>query len=164
GIKRIGLLYTPELFGDYVATLKSLSRRSGIEIVDEAVTSPREFTTQFGKVVRKKIDLFLILPDFRIYDEQATRYTLLNSFKAGIPCTGPSAAFVKSGALWGLDVSLSGVGAQAAELLDQILGGEQVPPWRDARATELSLNTGTAEKLAIDVSRAVLQAAVRVTP
>ena len=162
-IKKIGVLYTPQLYGDYINELSRYAKLKNIEVIHKKVASKRVFTAKFQAVIKQNVDLYMILPDFKIYDSHAVQYTLLNTFKAGIPCIGPSFNFVKSGALWGLTIAPQKMGEHTAQLIHRLLDTGRTIPWVYAHSHGLSLNVMTAQKLGIEIPKRVLQAEGLVT-
>ena len=158
GLKKIGVLYTGVTFGGYVEELADAAKTRGISIVAEEVESKDELIPKFKAVVGKQIDLFFILPDFRIYDGQAIKLVLLTTFKEGVPCIGPSFPFVKAGALWGMTPSPYHIGGQAAETVLEVIRKKNTF-FDYTRTAKLGINMNTARKLEINIPQELVEEA-----
>ncbi|MFC1853145.1 ABC transporter substrate-binding protein [candidate division CSSED10-310 bacterium] len=154
-LKKIGLLYSTPFFKSYVSVMRSKAMLYDLEIIEQQVHSKMEFNEAFLSVINKNVDVFLILPDFQLYDKKYIRYILLQAFRERIPCIGPSYAFVKAGALWGLTPEPFNIGQQVAALIVKFMHGNELP-LEYAAHNELTINLVTSRALAIQIPQAIL--------
>lgn len=150
-MKAIGLLYGSNDLDGFVAGLKREAKKAGVELIVEKVKRRQDLVMSFNRVVEASPDTFFILPDFTLYDLKAIEHVILNTFKRGIPCIGPSESFVKSGALWAFTIEPARVGRQIAEMLSgsrPIASGNEVQFYEPS---SVALNVIVMENLDLNV-------------
>lgn len=150
GSRTIGLLYVSEAFDDFVGRLKHAAEAAGLAVVAEKLDGRQDLVPAFDRVVKSNIDTFFILPDFSLYDTKAIEHVILNTYKRGIPCIGPSESFVRSGALWAFVIDPVEVGAQLGALVARGEAGVG-EDHRHYRPASVALNAIVMEKLDLDV-------------
>lgn len=103
---------------------------------------------------KRKVDVVWTAPDSAVFDATTVRALLLGALREKVPVFGFSKPFVRSGALLGVGIEPQAQGAQAAQLLVQVLGARIKPDVRlvEAPAFEVALNQVVAEQLSIKFS------------
>ena len=86
---------------------------------------------------------------------------LLFSFRNNIPYIGPSATWVKAGALYSLDWDYEDLGAQCGEMAQKVLGGTAPAaiPAVSPRRVLYTLNLFTARQMKITLSGELVRGA-----
>jgi putative ABC transport system substrate-binding protein len=161
-IKRVGVLYGPGRNIEEVAELKHL-RDEGEAIVLLEVPSVDKLTDAVINL-RKEADCLLMLADPVLYSARTAAPLILQTIQTGLPVIAPSTAFVKAGALVGLQAEPEENGCDAAGVVGRVLKGERpssIPLTRPTRYG-VSLNLVVAERLKTSVPADLIQSAEEV--
>jgi putative ABC transport system substrate-binding protein len=157
--KRIGLVYSAGSTALYREVAKE-GEGVGFQVVGKEIESGKEFPEAFRDIARR-IDLFLMLPDPKIYFPKSIEYLLNEALKSGVPVIGLAASYTRAGALCSFEADYPDVGRQAGELAIRIIDGEKpsmIPP-SVPRRVNTSLNLVVAERLGITIAPQVIQEA-----
>jgi ABC-type uncharacterized transport system substrate-binding protein len=109
------------------------------------------------------VDALWLPPDPMLLGDEARRYLLAETLKAGKPVYGFSSALVQEGALVSNGADFASIGEQAAELVGRLLG-----PEKGARIeftiprAELTINRKVAGRLKLEIPPDLLKAAAKV--
>jgi putative ABC transport system substrate-binding protein len=162
GTRRIGTVYSSETFLSYARILEECGQM-GISLVARKVETENELPAAVSEVARKS-DVFLMLPDTKIYTPASVKAVLLESLRAKFPVVGLSSHYTKAGALFSLDSDYDEVGRQAAEIALRILSGEDpgsIAPMLP-RKSRLSVNVAVAQRMGIDIPARIMREAIEV--
>jgi len=144
--------------GRRVETARGLVKLQAIRI-----DTPAELPDALQQLANRA-DVLWSLNDPLVYNPETARSLLLFSLRNRIPMIGPSAAWVRAGALYALERDYQDVGVQCAQLTDTILSGlapadvAPVPP----RKVRYTINARTATELGVTVPAAILRGAAEV--
>jgi putative ABC transport system substrate-binding protein len=155
--KRVGIVYREAENAGRVAVAELEAPRHGLEVVAVPVESARQLPDALAKLSRSGVDVILGIPDPAVLRPETAQQLLLFSFRNRIPFVGPSAAWVKAGALYSLDWDYEDVGAQSADLARRILEGaavDQLPPEHPRKAV-LTVNGKTVRHMRLDLDAIV---------
>ena len=122
-IQNIGVLYS-DYTKDLITSAAKTAKKMGLNLIAIPVNQPKDLPSAVDSLTRSCQGIWSVA-DPRLFNSQSTRYILLNSIRKGIPFMGFSRHVVESGALFALDLDHKGVGRQAGEIIDQIIGGEK---------------------------------------
>jgi len=157
---KIGFIYTREIYNGYINEIKSRATANNIRLEYEQISTKESFIRNFNRLIDKKITGYLILPDFNIYNNDSIKYLLMTALRSKVYCIGPSSAFVKSGALWGADISPYGIGRETGAILKKYINNEQLPnKIFYTESAEITVNLVVAEKLEIEIPTDIIQKA-----
>jgi putative ABC transport system substrate-binding protein len=165
GVRRIGVVYNPQLTGSLVAAAATAARANGAELVALPVSTIGDAIKAFHRFERElPIDALWLVPDATATSQETVRYALELADWKRISVVGLSRWYVAQGALFALAPQTSAQGAQAARMAIELLHGG--PPQGVRYATEYSLlfNTRAARRLGIRPPRDVLIQMEEVSP
>jgi putative tryptophan/tyrosine transport system substrate-binding protein len=163
-VKRVGVIFSRAKTGYLVTRAQAVARNEGLELVVREISSPRDAVgalESFGD----GIDALWIMPDETVLSQSIVQQMLLFSYRRKIPVVGLSGRHAEMGALFALSYASSeDVGRQAGELAQAILGGQAAAdiPHTSARKLYLTVNLRAAQKLGLEVPRAILARATTV--
>ncbi len=155
GGKNIGIVFDPMgsskglvLAADHVA------QRMGLNLVKSEAALPREVSTALKNII-DKIDALWIIPDHVIVAKEALDAILEITAKRRLPIFSSSVAVVKAGALLAVLPDYRAIGLQAAQTAQTILSAPSTGATGVQRPEKfrLAVNSKTAKKLGIDISR-----------
>jgi ABC-type uncharacterized transport system substrate-binding protein len=134
-------------------------------VVERPIASDKEVPQALRELLggSQPVDALWLPPDPLLLGEEARRYLLSETLKAGKPVYAFSSALVQEGALVSNGADFASIGEQAAELAQRLLG-----PERGARIefavprAELVINKKVAERLKIEVTPEAIKAAAKV--
>jgi putative ABC transport system substrate-binding protein len=155
GAMTIGILYNPHENQDRMTQAVEAATRLGFTIDAQAVQTPQEIPVALQRLAR--VDVLLGIVDSVALTPQTAKRMLLFSFRHRIPFVGPSAAWVKAGALYALDWDYGDLGTQCGEMALRVLRGKKrrtVPPVTP-RTTRYVLNHRTARHMKIALPKAL---------
>ena len=163
-IKRIGVIFNKNRTGYLVRQAQVVAREEGLELVTREISSPKEVIGALESF-QDGIDALWIVPDEMTLSQAVVQQMLLFSYRKRIPLLGLSDRHAQMGALFSLSfASGEDIGRQAGELAQAILTGRAasgVPP-TNARKLFLTVNLKAAQKLGLEVPRAILTRASNV--
>lgn len=145
-VTRIGVVYSAAsapLYREAVQGCKAL----GLQAVGREVDSGMELPEAF-KEIAPRIDLFLMLPDTKVFFQKSIEYLLVEGMKNRVPVVGLAASYTRAGALISFEADYRDLGRQAGEIAVRIIGGERpanIEPARPRRV-RTSLNLAVAER------------------
>lgn len=152
GATRIGIVYSAAsapLYREVVQGCKAL----GLQAVGKEVDSGKEFPEAFREIAAR-IDLFLMLPDTKVFFPKSIEYLLVEGMKNRVPVVGLAVSYTKAGALISFEADYRDLGRQAGEIAARIIGGEKpdtIEPARPRRV-KTSLNLVVAERVGIKIA------------
>lgn len=159
--RKVGVLFNASETGSIAAAAVPAAARSGLTLVAREVREPGEAVAALGTLM-EEVDVVWAIADGHVFTPQTTPALILASLRRRVPLLGLSTAHVRSGALAALNCDYRDVGAQTAEVVRRILGGERADaiPTLAPRRVEVALNQRTAELLDLtippDVAREAL--------
>ena len=163
-IKRIGVIFNKNRTGYLVRQAQVVAREEGLELVTREIGSAKEVIVALESF-QDGIDALWIVPDEMTLSQAVVQQMLLFSYRKRIPLLGLSDRHAQMGALFSLSfASGEDIGRQAGELAQAILTGRAasgVPP-TNARKLFLTVNLKAAQKLGLEVPRAILTRASNV--
>ena len=162
GARRIGTVYSSETFLAYAKILEECGQM-GISLIARKVETENELPAAVREIARE-CDVFLMLPDTKLYTPASVKTVLLESLRAKFPVVGLSSHYTKAGALFSLDSDYNEVGKQAAEIALRILRGEDprnIAPMLP-RKCRLSVNVAVAQRMGIDIPARIMKEAIEV--
>lgn len=155
--KRIGLIYDPRNSGLFVEQALNYARSRDIELVLKKAVKPADVPSLMEAM--KKVDVFWMLPDPAVINNESVKFIFLFSFQNKIPVFTFSKKYVEMGAIAGLNISPFEMGAQACELLKKSIAerGNGSSTRVDAGKAELVVNVKVAKKMGIKIRDEVLR-------
>jgi putative ABC transport system substrate-binding protein len=163
-IRRIGVIYNPAKTGYLVQRAQAAARAQGLTLLGREVSSPKQAIAALESM-QDSIDALWILPDETTLAPPVVQQMLLVSYRRKIPLLGLSESQVQMGALLSLSFgSGEDIGRQAGEVSNEILSGKAASaiPYTTARQLKLAVNLKAAQKLGLEIPRALLDRADRV--
>lgn len=150
--RTVGVLFGADESLAYVEAARAAARMHDLQLVTAAVAGPRSLPGAL-RLIERTTDVWWVLPDKVVASPQAAKAILLQAFRKRIPLVGPSAAWVKAGALFALDWDYAAIGRQMAELAVQILKGGSIRDLapRGPDRVLYSVNLKTAAHLKLDL-------------
>ena len=163
-IKRIGVVYNPARTGYLVKRAVAVARQEGLQLVTREVTSARDAIAAVGPLL-EEVDALWLVPDESLLQRAVVQQMLLLAYRKRVPLLGLAEGHAKMGALLALSFdSTQDIGRQAGELANEVLSGKSAGdlPYTTARQTNLIVNLKAAQKLGVEVPKAVLGRATTV--
>lgn len=161
---RIGVLYSAENVGKQVQEAQKAAAVVRLSIVEKAIASDKDVPQALRALLSGDgVDALWLPPDPLLLGDDARRYILQETLKAGKPVYAFSAGLVQEGALVSNGADLTSTGEQAAELLVRLLGPEKGAKIDFAiPRAELAVNKKIADRLKIEIPAEALKAAAKV--
>ena len=119
-LTRIGVLYNPSKTGRLLKRARGEAEKLGLELVAQAVTSPKEVPSALRDIV-PQIQALWLLPDSTVLTEDSFDFLLKVTLEHNVPVVGFSSGLVQKGALVSTYIRYDDVGKQAAELAEALL-------------------------------------------
>jgi len=150
--KRIGLVYDPKNMEPFVQEAVHAAQSRGIELVMKKASRPSD-TPPLIEGMKDKIDVFWMLPDMTVVNQEEVNFLLLFSFQNRVPVFTFSKKYVEMGAVAGLNMRPYDMGVQAGEIMKRLLAEKDAksPVRMDARKTVLMINSKVARKMGIRI-------------
>jgi putative ABC transport system substrate-binding protein len=144
----IGLVYNAGENQQKVDAAAAILRKAGLRLETEQVRTPQDVPAALNNL-GKRVDALWGIPDSVMLSPTIAKNVLLFSFRNSIPVIGPSAAWVKAGALYALDWDYADLGGQCGEMADKILKGAQPSSILVAspRSVQYTINLVTARQM-----------------
>jgi len=158
--KSVGVLYNPEENEERIKAASRMARSRGMRLDAREVYTLQDVPSALA-ALSKTADVVWGLADNLALSPQIAKHILLFSFRNSIPFVGPSAAWVKAGALYSLDWDNADLGAQCGEMAIKVLKGarpDQLPP-ATPRMVRYSVNLKTAQQMQIPISERIIEGA-----
>lgn len=148
---RIGVVYSAasaSLYLELVQECKAL----GLQAVGRKVDTGKEFPEAFTEIA-PRIDLFLMLPDTKVFFQKSIEFLLVEGMKNRVPVVGLAASYTRAGALISFEADYLDIGRQAGEIAARVIGGEKSENIETARLRKVktSLNLMVAERVGIKI-------------
>lgn len=158
--RSIGVLYNAGENQRTVNAAAEIARKAGLTLEAERVRSPQDVPAALNRLSRR-VDVLWGIPDSVMLAPPIAKNMLLFSFRNSIPFVGPSAPWVKAGALYSLDWDYTDLGGQCGELADRILRGAAPAslPAATPRKVQYTLNLVTARQMKLDLSEQLVRGA-----
>ena len=122
---------------EQISELTREAAKFGKRIVIEAVGD--DFSENLSNLL-SKVDSLLLLPDSKVINRSTINSLVLESYHKEIPILGYSKSLVKAGAMLALYSTPEQLGEDAAELVDRIISGKQVPITNYPKQFKVSVN------------------------
>jgi putative ABC transport system substrate-binding protein len=161
--RTIGVIYNPDENRKRVEAAERIARGMGLSLEAQEVHSPQEIPAALNNLSRTA-DVVWGLADNLVLSPQIAKHILLFSFRNSMPFIGPSAAWVKAGALYSLDWDYADMGAQCGELAIKVLRGVppgDIPP-AAPRKVLYSVNLKTAQQIKITIPDQLVKKALNI--
>ena len=162
-VRSIGVLYRPNENQKRIDAAAEIARKAGMRLEAYEVNTPQDIPAALESLSRKAEVLWGVADSLTLSPSIA-KNILLFSFRNSIPFIGPSATWVKAGALYSLDWNYADLGAQCGEMAQKILAGaapSSLPP-ATPRKVLYSLNLVTARQMKITMPEPVVRGARQV--
>jgi len=161
---KIGAIYSEANTGPQVAEASKAAAVVRLNVVARPVASERDVPEALRGLLKGEgaVDALWIPPDPILLGDEARRYILAETLKAGKPVYSFSSALVAEGALASNGPEMGSIGDQAGELVNRIAGGEKGKIEILIPRAELVVNKKIADKLKIDIPVDALKAAGKV--
>jgi putative ABC transport system substrate-binding protein len=162
---RIGVVYNAENTGRLVQEAQKGAPVVRLTIVEKVIVSDKEVPQALRALLQgaTAVDALWVPPDPLLLGDEARRFLLTETLKAGKPIYTFSAGMVGEGALVSNGVDMASIGEQAAELANRLAGADKTAKidFTIPRA-ELVINKKIADKLKIEIPPDALKAAAKV--
>ena len=132
-----------------------------MKLESQEVSAPQDVPAALERLAQKA-DVLWGVADALVLSPQLAKPILLFSFRNSIPFIGPSAPWVKAGALYSLDYDYRELGSQCAEIALKVLRGEapnDISP-DYPRTIKYSLNLNTARMMKITLPDELVRGAL----
>jgi len=160
---RVGVLYNPDNVGRMVQEAQKAAAVVRLVIVERAISSARDVPQGLRALLGGDgIDALWLPPDPLLLGEEARRFVLQETLKAGKPVYAYSAALVQEGALVSNGADMTNTGEQAGELLLRLLGEKGARIELAMPKAELVINKRIADRLKLEIPADALKAAAKV--
>lgn len=162
---RIGVIYGEEAVGQLVKEAQKAASVVRVVIVPRPVTSEKDVPQALRTLLKgdDAADALWLPPDPLWVSDEARRFVLAETLKAGKPVLSFSPALVSEGALASDGPDLVSVGEQVGELVNRLAAGDKGAKGQVlVPRAELVINKKIADKLRIEIPLDALRAAARV--
>lgn len=164
--RRIAVVFNPAENGAKVQAATKAAQEFGLQLVPFPVESPQQIPDALSAAL-EQADALWGIRDRMVLSPRTAEAFLVESFRKRVPLIGPSLEWVRAGALYAMDVDLTDIGIQCAEIALQILEGTHPHeiPLTTARRHLYALNLHTANHMEIRFSPDVVRdAAFTIAP
>lgn len=161
--KTIGVIYNPDENRKRIEAAERIARGMGLRLEAQEVHSLQDIPAALNNLSRSA-DVLWGLADNLVLSPQIAKQLILFAFRNSIPFIGPSAVWVKAGALYSLDWDYTDMGAQCGEMAIKVLRGmlpSDIPP-ATPRKVLYSVNLKTAQQIKITISDELRKKALNV--
>lgn len=152
GMSNLGLVFSDRTTAK-AAELLQACNELGLKLITKKVDSEKQLPEAI-QAIKSQIDIFIMVPDTKIYFPQSVRYLLQESLKQKFPVVGLSRFYSKGGAIISFDCDYLDLGKQAGELAIKIIDGGSPSAISSVlpRKINYSLNSVMAKNLGIKFS------------
>ena len=159
--KRVGVLYSPAISGDYIDAARKSASGLGLSLVAAAAPTSGEAVRGL-ETLAGQADVLWMIPDAITSSDAVFREMLRLSLQKGIPVFALAQKNVSDGALAALASDYLANGLQAGQIASRIAGGSIPSAVADEYARKVGwiLNLKTAERLGIKIIKEIEQEAV----
>ncbi|MEW6602624.1 MAG: ABC transporter substrate binding protein [Nitrospirota bacterium] len=160
GVKEIGLLYNPKNRRAFVEKARASVESRGMKLIANEVINSRKVPSRLD-MMTGEIGVYWMLPDIDIITPETVEILFLYSIKNRVPVVTFSKKYLEMGAVMSLEVDSYDIGAQAADILGQILAGKEAGniPLGSAKKINITINQRTAQKLGLEIGSEILNRA-----
>lgn len=148
-LRRIGIIYDPDINQDFFDAAADAARHAGIEIVPVTVSSPREIPDILNRTWGR-IDGIWLIPDRTVISESIAQYIIKQAVLRQVPVIGYNQFFYDSGAALSFVFDYRELGRQAADMVSGLAAGD-IPDDRRVPVFQVWLNAGVLEQLGIGI-------------
>lgn len=127
------------------------ARDRKLRLSGEPVASEAELPAALMRLLAE-VQVLLALPDPAVLNSETVAPVLLGAYRHGVPVVGFSPAYVRAGALLAVYTTPEEVGAQAADMLGQLLDTGILQSPQFPRQFRVGVNGHVARALGIDVA------------
>ncbi len=159
--RRIGLLYDPDNTGEFVRDAEAQAREAGVALIAKSVRDPRRIPVLLDEL-RKRIDVFWMLPDRTIIHPETVDYLMLVSFQSNLPVFSFSRKYLDGGAAAALVVTPFDMGVQAGKLVRSLAADKKGPLRVYAKGAKLLVNRKVCTKLGVRINEETASRAEKV--
>jgi len=145
-VRRLGLLYDPELNSAFFRTAAGAASFSDLTVVPLRVSSKKDISSVL-KRQGKDMDALWLIPDRTVISESIVKYVIKEAFLSKLPVIGYNRFFYETGAALAFVFDYKELGQQCAQKALRILSGDaclDTPP-----LFHVWINEGVAEKLGL---------------
>lgn len=162
GVRSIGVIFSPDSAPLYQEIARECDRM-GLRPVGRQIESGTELPEAFADIA-SRIDLFLMVPDTRVFSPKSIQYLLAEAMKTRVPVVGLAASYSRAGALISFEADYRDIGRQAGAMALRIIDGENPASIKPAtpRGIKTSLNLAVAKRLRISLDAAAVKEAAEV--
>ncbi len=158
--KNVGIIYNPEENQKRVEQAARIAKKAGLHLEAQEVRTPQDVPAALNNL-SSRADVIWGMADNLTLSPTIGKNVLLFSFRNNIPYIGPSATWVKAGALYSLDWDYEDLGAQCGEMAQKVLGGTApgAIPSAAPRKVLYTLNLFTARQMKISLPEDLVRGA-----
>ncbi len=159
GIMNLGLVYSDRTAVKAAEFLQGCNEL-GLKLIAKKIDSEKQLPEAIREI-KPQIDIFVMVPDTKIYFPQSVKYLLQESLKQKFPVIGLSRFYTKDGAVISFDCDYLDLGKQAGELAIKVIDGAKPAniPLVLPRKINFSLNSVAAKNLGIRFSPEIIKEA-----
>lgn len=159
-LKRIGIIYDPNISGELVTRAKEDARDLGLSVKILGIHNRNEVPNAIRQM-KDHVDAVWMVPDSTVYSEESLPFIFTYTLDEKIPFMAFSESFVEAGALLSLSPDYKEVGQLASFKVDEILEGK-VQNRNPLLKHRLVINLKSAKKLNIEIPKSILNDTSRV--
>lgn len=155
-VRRIGILYNPQVSGTLLGDAQSAAAQNEIELVTRRIVQPKDVAAALNGL-KGKIDALLLIPDHIVITPDTTDFIGLYSLEQRIPVVAFSPKYLKLGAAMTISASPADVGKKAALLAQMLLAGDKVGRNSDVDVPQVDVNEVITRRLGIKVDYSAIK-------
>ncbi|MFC2061513.1 ABC transporter substrate-binding protein [Elusimicrobiota bacterium] len=157
-IKRVAIIYDPNISSGIVKSAQSASASLGLQIVAKPASSGKDVPASLESI-KGQADAIWSIPDPTVYTSASIKHILLFSVRNKIPVIGFSEFFVKAGALLGLYSNYDDIGRQTGEITLKVMDGASPSgiPVAEPRKISIAFNRNVAGLFNINLDEATIK-------
>lgn len=162
---RIGVIFSEANTGRLVQEARAAAGVVHVALVERPVTSDKQVPEALRSLLNGSgaVDALWLSPDPILLGDEARRFVLSETLKAGKPVYSFSSALVSEGALVSNGPDIGSIGEQVGELVNRLAGpGESGKIEMLIPRADLVINKKVADKLKIEIPSDALRAASKV--
>jgi putative tryptophan/tyrosine transport system substrate-binding protein len=161
-LKKIGVIYSPEMFQNSVSRLSDVAAKQGLALVGKSVTKSTELPDALKEII-ESVDAILLLPDPLTMNSDFLKKVMLISIGKGILVFGESYEIVTKGALAGFAFNVEEVIKNTVQHIENLRKGNSVEALANLECSQyrLFLNSRISDSMKIKFSDKILKEAGR---
>ena len=153
-IRRLGVLYNPQSWGEYVKAASRSASARGLTLVTKPLSDARELRSEVNELAGS-IDALWLIPDPQLITAELFNFLLIFTLERRIALFGFFEDFTRAGALASVAPDYAAIGRQAAKLAADLAAKPvesrlPLPPSIASPGT-LTINAKTAQQFGIDI-------------